>query len=144
MRAESRLRALVLPALIASQLLGGCAAVPFLVSGAGDINFSSTTAYRSFSFSSPLVHAAALQALERMQITMLRDKQKGAKIEIKCRTKHLTIYIVLIPITPALTKASVNAKKHWVMKDQTVAAEILVQIGKILEYADSSTPPMSR
>lgn len=137
------MRALSFLALVAAPGVGGCvAAVPVAVAGAGSgVNFTSTTAYRSFTYSKAQVHTAALQALERMQITKTKDKKSGEDIKLKGKTKHLTIYITLAPITPTVTKASINAKKNWLMKDQTVAAEILIQMDHILGGADTAHPP---
>ena len=139
MRAGAGLSALSFLALAAALGLSGCvaAAVPVAVAGADTgINFTSTTAYRTFTYSKAQVHAATLQALERMRIAKTSDKKSGDGIEMKGKTKHLTIYITLAPITPTVTKASINAKKNWLMKDQTVAAEILIQMDQALKHAD--------
>jgi hypothetical protein len=140
MRAGTRLRALSFLALAATMGLGGCVAVPMGISvvGAGSgISFTSTIAYRSFTYPRAQVRAAALEAMARMQITKTKDEKKGDEIKIKGETKHLTIYITLDSITPAVTKASVNAKKNWFMKDQSVAFEILLQMEQVLGRADS-------
>lgn len=111
-----------------------------IASGAGsEINFTSTTDYRSFTYSIILVRAATLQAFQRMQIVLLKDENHGDRVTITGKTKSLTINIALIPVTPAVTKAAVNAKKNWLKKDQTVAAEILFQIAQILDRADSAS-----
>ncbi|MCX5795955.1 MAG: DUF3568 family protein [Elusimicrobia bacterium] len=143
MRAGAGLRALSFLALVATAGLSGCAAaVPVAVAGAGSgISFTSTTAYRSFTYPQAQVHTAALQALRRMQIAKTKEKKSGEDIELKGKTKHLTIYITLAPITPTVTKASINAKRNWLMKDQTVAAEILIQMDQILGGADAAHPP---
>ena len=145
MRAGTGLRALSFLALTVAPGLSGCVAVPVVIAGASSgisgINFTSTTAYRSFTYSKAQVHAAALQALERMRIAKTRDEKSGDDIKMKGKTKHLTIYITLAPITPTVTKASINAKKNWLMKDQTVAAEILIQMDQVLGRADSAPPP---
>jgi hypothetical protein len=137
MRAESSLRALFFLALAAAPGLSGCAAAPMAVAGAGDISFTSTTAHRSFTYSMAQVHEAVLQALDKMQIALSRNENKGDEVRIKGKTRHLTIHITLTPITPTVTKASINAKRNWLMKDQSVAAEILIQTGHVLDHADS-------
>jgi len=142
MRIGTRLRAILYLALTAMPGLSGCAAVPIAVAGAGSgINFTSTTAYRSFTYSMSQVHEAALQALERMQIKKIKDEKNADDIKMKGKTKHLMIYITLAPITPKLTKASINARKNWLMKDQTVAAEILTQMDQLLEGTVSTHLP---
>jgi hypothetical protein len=121
--------------------MSGCAEVPIALAGAGaGINFTSTTAYRSFTHTDAEVRAATLQALERMQIAILVNKMKGDVVKIKAVTKHLAIYITLTPITPMLTKASIDAERTWVMKDQTVAAEILIQMARTMERVDLPGP----
>ena len=99
------------------------------------------TAYRSFTYPKAQVHAAALQALERMQIQKTKDERNGDAIRMRCRTEHLKIYITLAPITPTVTKVSINAKKNWFMKDQTVAVEILSQMDQALGRADPARSP---
>ena len=139
MRAGAGVRTISSMALAMAFGLSGCvAAVPVAVAGAGSgINFTSTTAYRSFTYSKDQVHASALQALERMQIVKTKDEKSGDDIEMQGKTKHLTISITLTAITPAVTKASVNARRNWFMKDQTVAAEILIQMDQVLRREDS-------
>jgi len=130
------LRALSFLALAVAPGFSGCvAAIPVAVSGAGSgLSFSttSTIAYRSFTYSKAQVYAATLQALERMQITKIEDKKIGDDIKITGKTRHLKIFIALVSVTPAVTKVSVNAKKNWFMKDQTVAVEILIQMNQVL------------
>ena len=145
MRAGAGLRVFSFLALAAAPGLSGCVAVPIVVAGAGSgisgISFTSTTAYRTFTYSKAQVHAAALQALERMQIAKTKDEKSGDDIKMKGKTKHLAIYITLAPITPTVTKASINAKKNWLMKDQTVAVEILLQMDQALGRADNDARP---
>ena len=142
MRAATGWAALSFLALTMVPELGGCAAAPVAVAGASSgISFSttSTTAYRCFTYSEAQVHAAVLKALGRMQITKIRDKKIGDDIKITGKTRHLRISIALVTVTPAVTKVSVNAKKNWFMKDQTVAVEILIQINQVL--TDQVYPP---
>jgi hypothetical protein len=144
----TRLRALSCLALAAAPALSGCTAAPVVVSGAGSgLSFSmtSTTAYRAFTYPESRVHAAVLQALERMQIERTKDEEKGGVIKIAGRTRHLKIYVTLDPVTASVTKVSVNAKKNWFVKDQTVAVEILIQMNQALERpAPALTPLMSQ
>ena len=140
MRAWTGLPALFFLAFAATQGLGGCAAIPVGVAvaeaGSG-VSFTSSTAYRSFTYSRDRVRAAALQALELMRITKTREQKSGDDIKMRGKTKHLSIYITLASITPTVTKASVKAKKNWFMKDMTVSAEILFQMDQVLGRADS-------
>lgn len=120
--------------------IAGCAAAPVAVAGASSgISFTSTTATRSFTYSVLSVHAAVLQALERMDIMKTKDEKSGDGFKMKGKTKRLTIYITLASITPTVAKVSINARRYWFMKDQTVAAEILVQTAKVLERAGLSS-----
>jgi hypothetical protein len=121
---------------VAAGCLGGCAliTVPVAVAGAGDgINYTSGTSDRAFTNSKAQVRAAVLQALDRMDISVLRDEKKGDAIKVVGKTKTLKITITLTSITPTLTKASIEAERNWLMKDQTVAAEILIQAGLFLK-----------
>jgi hypothetical protein len=135
MRAERSLPVFCLMALAAATGISGCAVAPATLLGAGgDINFTSTTANRTFTYSLDKVHAAALEALERMQIAKIKDIRKGDAIKMQGKTRHLKILIDLATITPSVTKVSINAKKNWFMKDQSVAVEILIQMAKVLDH----------
>jgi hypothetical protein len=140
------LRAFVILVLAMTPVLSGCAAAPVAVAGAGSgisgISFISSTAYRSFTFSMDQVHTAALKALERMQITKIRDEKSGDDVKMKCRTKHLTINITLVPVTPVVTEASIKARKNWLVRDEALAAEILVQMDQILGYTNPAHSPL--
>ena len=136
-------RAAAFWALAALPLFSGCAAVIITgasvgAAGAGravseGVSYSfSSTFYRSFTFPQDKVHAAALQALQTMQITLKKDEIRPPGYRIQAATKDLKITVTLYPLTPNLTQIGVSAKKRLVMRDLTVAAEIMVQTEKIL------------
>ncbi len=126
------LRALSYLALAAAAALSGCATAA--VTGASDsIGYTFTqVAYRSFTVPKGQVHSAVLQALSKMQIQKTKDEKSDDSIEVDARTKDLTIVITMHSITPKVTKVSVNASKYLVIKDKTVAVEILTQAAQIM------------
>ena len=124
-----------LPAAAAPVLavsVGGC--LPVAVAGASQgINYTFTqTAYRSFTNSRAQVHGACVQTLAKMQIAKINDDKTDESIRIEGKTKELKIYIWIKSVTPRVTKVSVNAKKNFLVKDKTVAVEILMQMARIL------------
>ena len=124
---------------VLSILLGGCAAVPMELAMEGadaGVSFTSADA-RSFTYSKVDVHAAAVAAMNHMQIKMVKDVGKGDNIKMEAKTKNLTIYMTLTFITPTVTKVAVKAKKNWFSKDTTVSSEILSQINLVLRRKES-------
>jgi hypothetical protein len=125
--------------------LGGCAALPIsLIAEGADagLGLASGNA-RSFTSSRAEVHAATLKALSLMEITVTKDQEKGEKIAMRAKTKHLKGSLTLATITPNLTKVEVKMKRNWFRKDVTVEAEILLQINRALRDANRANNPRS-
>lgn len=141
-------RVLFYPFLIltVAVLLNGCAAIPISLALEGadaGMSFTSPNS-RSFTHSKEEVHRATTEAFNKMQISVTKDKPKGENIKIRGKTEHLKVYVTLAFVTPTVTKASVKVKRNWFAKDQTVAAEILVQINQILRRNDPARQPVGR
>ena len=106
-------------------LLSGCTAVALTGAGAGISYTLSNVAYRSFSSPVDRVHDATVAALKKMDIKIISD-----------------IVINLEKVTSKTTQLKVDARKRVVFKDKATAAEIINQVGKILEeYNLRSTYP---
>lgn len=113
--------------------IAGCATVA--VSGAGmGVEYTITNvAYRTFNFSLEQVNQATILALKKMDIKIKDNRKTEDGRRIEASTKELQIIIDLEYITSRATKIKVNAKKGPVLKDRSTAAEIIHQVGKILE-----------
>ncbi len=131
---------LVLACLIPA--FSGCAelglAVPAAaVSGsAAGVNYSLTNnAYKTMSYPIADVEASLRKALEKMEIRVTKYEQAGNTVTISAATENLEISIDLEQITPSVTKIEVSAKKNFILKDKSTAAEIIVQTERNLEEA---------
>ncbi len=128
---------------VVSFVFSGCAAIPISLAmqGAADAGMElASRDSRSFTHTKAQVKAATLEALERMQISVARQTEKKESEKIIGKTKKLSITIILAAITPKLTKVSVRAKRNWFSRDETVSAEILVQINRILRREFDPSP----
>lgn len=115
-------------------VLEGCAAVAITGAAAGISYTLSNVAYRSFSSPMDRVHHATIAALEKMDIKLIDDSKTEDGRTITASTKELDIIIHLEEITSKTTKVKVDARKKVVLKDKATAAEIINQVGEILEH----------
>ncbi len=123
-------------------LLSGCTAVALTGAGAGISYTLSNVAYRSFSSPVDRVHDATVAALKKMDIKIISDGESEDGRAITAATKELDIVINLEKVTSKTTQLKVDARKRVVFKDKATAAEIINQVGKILEeYNLRSTYP---
>jgi Protein of unknown function (DUF3568) len=114
-------------------LLSGCTAVALTGAGAGISYTLSNVAYRSFSSPVDRVHDATVAALKKMDIKIISDGESEDGRAITASTKELDIVINLEKVTSKTTQLKVDARKRVVFKDKATAAEIINQVGKILE-----------
>jgi hypothetical protein len=114
-------------------LLSGCTAVALTGAGVGVSYTLSNVAYRSFSSPLDRVHHATIAALKKMDIKISEDTNSEDGRSITAATKELDIVINLEKVTSKTTQVKVDARKQVVLKDKATAAEIINQVGKILE-----------
>ncbi len=114
-------------------LLSGCTAIALTGAGAGISYTLGNVAYRSFSFPVDRVHYATMAALKKMNIKIINDSKLEDGRTITAVTKELDIVINLEEVTSKTTQIKVDARKRVVLKDKATAAEIINQVGKILE-----------
>lgn len=113
-------------------LVSGCTAIALTGAGAGISYTLSNVAYRSFSFPVDRVHHATIDALKKMDIKVIDDRESEDGRTITAATKELDIVINLEEVTLKTTQVKVDARKSVVLKDKATAAEIINQVGKIL------------
>lgn len=113
--------------------LSGCTAVALTGAGVGVSYTLSNVAYRSFSSPVEQVHDATIAALKKMDIKIVDDSYLKDGNTITAFTKELDIVINLEEVTPKTTLVKVDARKSVFLKDKATAAEIINQVGKILE-----------
>lgn len=114
-------------------LLSGCTAIALTGAGVGVSYTLSNVAYRSFSSPVDRVHHATIAALNKMDIKIINDSSSGDGRTITAATKELDIVINLEKVTSKTTQVKVDARKSVLLKDKATAAEIINQVGKILE-----------
>jgi hypothetical protein len=114
-------------------LLLGCTAIALTGTGAGISYTISNVAYRSFNSPLDQVHQATVAALKKMDIKIYGDSRSENGRTITADTKDLDIVINLEEVTSKTTQIKVDARKRFVLKDKATAAEIINQVGKILE-----------
>jgi hypothetical protein len=114
-------------------LLSGCTAIALTGAGAGISYTLSNVAYRSFSYPVDRVHHATVAALKKMDIKIIDDSKSENGRSITAVTDDLDIEINLEEVTSKTTQVKVDARKSVVLKDKATAAEIINQVGKILE-----------
>lgn len=113
-------------------LLSGCTAMALTGAGVGVSYTLSNVAYRSFSSPVGRVHHATIDALKKMDITVINDSKSEDGRTITAATKELDIVINLEEVTSKTTQVKVDAREKVVLKDKATAAEIINQVGKIL------------
>jgi hypothetical protein len=113
-------------------LLSGCTAMALTGAGVGASYTLTNVAYRSFSSPGERVHHATIDALKKMDIKIIDDRESEDGRTITAATKELDIVINLEEVTLKTTQVKVDARKSVVLKDKATAAEIINQVGKIL------------
>lgn len=122
---------IIVLAIAAALPLAGCESIAISALGGGTsagVSYSMAgKVSRTFTASQPKVRAAALAALQRMDIDVLSiDKVKGGE-EINAKSINRSIYIELGEISPNATLMSVSAKSGIFHSDTATGAEILLQ-----------------
>ena len=116
---------------IAALPLAGCESIAISALGGGTsagVSYSMAgKVSRTFTASQPKVRAAALAALQRMDIDVSSiGKVKGGE-EINAKSINRSIDIELEEISPNATRMSVTAKSGVFLSDSATGAEILLQ-----------------
>ncbi len=114
--------------------LAGCSAVAISALGGGTaagVSYTmSGTVSRTFTAPLPNVRAAALAALQNMQIDVSSIGKAGDGKEISAKSVSRSIDIELEEISPNVTRMSVSAKSGFFHSDSATGAEILQQTGR--------------
>ena len=114
--------------------LAGCEAIAISALGGGTaagVSYTmSGTVSRTFTASLPKVRAAALAALQLMQIDVSSIGKAGDGKEISAKSISRSIDIELEEISPNVTRMSVSAKSGFFHSDSATGAEILLQTGR--------------
>ena len=120
--------------------LAGCAALPLGALGAGALSASANAAvqagkeytrsgaiYRTFSLPLPEVRLALSDALERMEVEVVRDDVDGDDRVIRAQARERRIGIRLEPVTRTVTRLRLEVAEGHFGKDRATATEIVEQ-----------------
>ncbi len=122
----------------------GCAQVlvPGTLAGAGELYRYSTrnVSRQTFVGNIDQVISATKMAFERMNIESKGMDRSESEALLYAETDKLEIKVELQPVTPIVTRVTVNASKNHLVKDKATADEILSQIKRSLE----TITPVSR
>ncbi len=133
----------LLPILLSSVLLTGCAGVGLTLLGVGAGVAAGTAvsytldgiAYRTFTAPLPKVERAALKALDRMGIEVM-DKEKTEEGKtIKAAGNDREIEVQLERISAKGTRIRTVVSQGSFFKDRATATEIIIQTEKVLNEA---------
>jgi hypothetical protein len=130
-------RTLLIGVLISSFSLGGCVAVGLTALGvgmaAGVSHTLSGMVYKTFTTPQAQVKRAAIGAMHRMQIKVVRDQRKGSTETIYARAGDRDIEVELEALTPNTTRMLVTAKKDGgILRDGATATEVILQTEKFV------------
>jgi len=100
----------------------------------GRVSYTITNvAYKTFNFPQARVKVAAVEALKRMDMTILAYEKIGVERRIIAAAGELDINIKLEPITSTTTQMKVDVRKWPFLKDKATALEIIYQTNDILD-----------
>ena len=145
-RDSRRLISPLLCPLVFAVALQGCAAIPLaalvgsalslggeVVVKAGTSYAANGTAYRTFPLPIADVHAAVLEALQRIDVGVKRDEtSKKGEIDLDGATEHRKIRVRLTSLTGTLTAMELVVKRNILASDKATASELLAQIEQVL------------
>ena len=119
---------------------GGCAAIPLGALGVSAFSAGASAAVeagkeytsggkvlRTFSVSLPEVRLALSDALERMELQIVREEDDGDDRVIKAEARDREIVIRLEPVTRTVTRLRLEVAEGLFRKDRATATEIVVQ-----------------
>lgn len=126
--------------------LQGCAAIPLAMVGgsalstggeavvkAGTSYAADGTAYRTFALPIADVHGAVLEALQRTDVGVKREKtSKDGQISLDGTAEHRKIRLRLTPFTGTLTGMEISVKRNVLASDKATASELLGQVEQVL------------
>jgi hypothetical protein len=126
--------------LVSSVSFGGCAAIPVAALGASAFSAGANaavqagkeytrggTVLRTFSASLPETRLALGDALERMEIEVVRDDDDGDDRVIQAQARGREIVARLEPVTRTVTRLRLEVAEGLFRKDRATATEIIVQ-----------------
>jgi hypothetical protein len=133
-------------ALLFAVALQACAAIPLAalagpalstggeaVVKAGTAYAANGTAYRTFPLPIADVHAAVLEALQRIDVGVKRDEtSKKGEIDLDGATEHRKIRVRLTSLTGTLTAMKLVVKRNILASDKATASELLAQVEQVL------------
>jgi len=133
-------------ALLFAVALQACAAIPLAalagpalstggeaVVKAGTAYAANGTAYRTFPLPIADVHAAVLEALQRIDVGVKRDEtSKNGEIDLDAAAEHRKMRARLTPLTGNLTAMELVVKRNILASDKATASELLAQIEQVL------------
>lgn len=124
-------------ALVATWMLGGCAAVALTTLGVGMATGVSHTlggiVYKTFTAPQTTVRKATMTALNRMQIQVTKTKRTGSSETITARAGDRDVEIELESLTPNTTRMNVTARKDaGILRDGATATEIILQTERVV------------
>jgi hypothetical protein len=131
-----RALAWLLPIVLATTLISGCAAVAVTALGVGaavGINHTlNGIVYRTFAEPLPKVKRATLTALKQMAIPVEAVEKTEQGELIKAKASNRAIEIELESLTPRTTRMRVTADEDGLLKDSATATEIILQTERAL------------
>lgn len=136
MKAKAVRRILVALTCAATIPLGGCVAVGLTALGVGMATGVSHTlggiVYKTFSLPQARVKKAALAALVRMQVNILKITKDGATEVILAKAGDRDVEVELEALTGSTTRMSVTVKKDGgLLRDSATATEIILQTERL-------------
>ena len=150
---RGRSGALLVPVLLCTFVLHGCAALPLaalggavLQSGAGAVVKTGTeytmsgAAHRTFTIPINAVHAGVLQAFERAGIVVEPQQDGDDDHYIRGRLEHRTVRVRLTAFSDSLTGMTLVVKRNVLVKDRATSSELLEQV----EQALAENPTFAR
>jgi hypothetical protein len=119
-------------AVLCLSIFSGCAAVA-ITGGSLGMGYAVTNVARK-TVNHPLdkVIWAVMDASEKMEIKVVKNKGNEEERFIEASTKKLNISIQLESITPKTTKMTINAREGLFLKDKSTANAIILKTEKIL------------
>jgi hypothetical protein len=134
---DSLKRILLLAVLVSSFALGGCVAVGLTALGVGMATGVSHQlggmVYKTFTTPQAQVKRAAIGAMHRMQIKVVKSERSGSTDTIYGKAGDRDVEIQLEALTPATTRMLVTAKQDGgILRDGATATEVILQTEKIV------------
>jgi hypothetical protein len=138
---------------------GGCAAVGLTGAAVGASAFSAGAGaaiqagkeytrggvvYRTFSLSLPELRLAVSDALERMELAVIRDEADGVDRQISVHARDREIDVRLEPVTRTVTRLRLVVAEGRFRKDRATATEIVEQTERAVDERIAETRAVKR